>query len=187
MLSYAPVRPNRGIPLRHKQFMSTCRHIIFAGILAATLLGLSACGTHQPMPQLVAESDNVTLRLAQAADRAANALDTLAAIQQTRTPVELPPLAANAPPELRRSITVNWMGPVEPLAKTLADRAGYKLLTTGNAPENAIIVTINVRNQPVIETLRDVGLQLGGRAQLKVDAGLQIVELSYASVQIEAP
>jgi hypothetical protein len=44
-----------------------------------------------------------------------------------------------------------------------------------------------VRNQPVIETLRDVGLQLGGRAELKVDANLKIVELSYGNVQTPAP
>jgi defect-in-organelle-trafficking protein DotD len=157
-------------------------------ILCISLLfGLVACAARQPHPQLVAEPDQVTMRLAQAADRAANALDSLASIEQTRTPTDLPPLAANAPLELRRSITVNWYGPVEPLAQTLADRASYKLLITGNAPENAVIVTINARNQPVIETLRDIGLQMGTRATLRVDAGQRVVELNYGVVQIENP
>lgn len=144
---------------------------------------LAACQTNQPKPQLVVEPDQVTARLAQAADRAANALDTLAAIEQVRTPTDLPPLAASAPPELRRSVTVNWIGPAEPLAKQLADRASYQFKVTGNMPSTPVMVSLNVRNQPVIETLRDVGLQLGKRADLRVDPGQRVVELSYGNVQ----
>jgi defect in organelle trafficking protein DotD len=162
------------------------RHLPKFVLTACILMGLAACTTPAD-PQLVAEPDNVTLRLAQAADRAANALDSLAAIEQVRTPTDLPPLADGAPPELRRSVTVNWIGAVEPLVKQLADRASYEFTTSGNPPETAIVTSVNVRNQPVIETLRDVGLQLGGRAQLKVDANLKVIELSYANVQIEAP
>lgn len=150
------------------------------------LVSLAAC-THTADPQLVAEPSSVTLRLAQAADRAANALDNLAAIEQVRTPTDLPPLASSAPPELRRSVTVNWIGPAEPIAKQLADRASYELKTTGNMPETPIIVSLNVRNQPVIESLRDLGLQLGGRATLKVDANQKVVELSYGNIQTETP
>jgi defect-in-organelle-trafficking protein DotD len=146
--------------------------------------GLTACvGNNQPKPQLVVEPENVTMRLAAAADRASSALDSLAAIEQTRTPTDLPPLAPSAPPELRRSITVNWIGPVEPIAKQLADRASYQFNITGNKPETPVIVSMNVRNQPVIESLRDIGLQLGGRADLKVDPNLKVIELSYANIQ----
>jgi defect-in-organelle-trafficking protein DotD len=146
---------------------------------------LTGCSRNAPQPQLVAEPDMVTLRLAQAADRAANALDSLASIEQVRTPTDLPPLVANAPIELRRSITVNWYGPVEQIAKTLADRASYRFIVTGNKPETALIVTINTRNQPLIETLRDLGLQLGGRGNIKVDSEQRVIELSYEVVQIE--
>ncbi len=156
-------------------------------LLSASALLLVACAQGQPQPQLVAEPDQVTLRLAQAADRAANALDSLASVEQTRTPSELPPLTQDAPPELRRSMTFDWYGPVEPLVKTLADRASYRLLITGNPPESGIIVTLKARNQPVIEALRDVGLQMGTRAQLNVDATQKTVELSYEVVQIESP
>lgn len=152
---------------------------------AALALGLSACARNLPNPQLVVEPENVTMRLAQAADRAASALDTLAAIEQVRTPTELPPLAASAPVELRRSVTVNWIGPVEPLMRQLADRASYRLIETGNAPETPLIVSVNVRNQPVIETLRDVGLQMGNRAHVRVDANQRTIELSYANVQLD--
>lgn len=153
--------------------------------LPCIALGIAACAQNMPKPQLVVEPENVTMRLAQAADRAATALDTLAAVEQVRTPTDLPPLAANAPLELRRSVTVNWIGPVEPLARQLADRASYRFVQTGNTPETPVIVSINVQHQPVIETLRDVGLQLGSRAQLRVDAEQRIVELNYANIQVD--
>lgn len=147
-------------------------------------LALTGCAPrNMPKPQLVVEPENVTMRLAQAADRAATALDTLAAIEQVRTPTDLPPLAANAPLELRRSVTVNWVGPAEPLVKQLADRASYRFVVSGNAPETPVIVNLNVQHQPVIETLRDVGLQMGKRAELRVDAEQKVVELNYANVQ----
>ena len=162
-----------------KQFLT-----IFCVLALATLTG---CTTAGPAPQLVAEPDGVTLRLANAADRAATALDTLASIEQKRTPTILPPLAASAPPELRRSVTVNWVGPVQPLLQQLADRAGYEFQLAGNAPSSAIILSINVRNQPVIETLRDAGLQLGQRAKLRVDAQLKLIELVYATTEEITP
>lgn len=160
------------------KWLTRCVALSFTAVLAA-------CQGNLPKPQLVVEPENVTMRLAQAADRAATALDTLAAIEQVRTPTDLPPLAASAPLELRRSVTVNWIGPVEPLLRQLADRASYRVIETGNAPETPLIVSVNVRNQPVIETLRDVGLQLGNRAQVRVDANQKVIELSYANVQLD--
>jgi len=161
------------------------KSLVKYALMLGVALSLAACETAQPKPQLVVEPDQTTARLAQAADRAANALDTLASIEQVRTPTDLPPLAASAPPELRRSITVNWVGPAEPIAKKLADRASYQFMQTGNPPETPVIVSINVRNQPVIETMRDLGLQLGKRAQLKVDPNKKVVELSYGNVQVD--
>lgn len=159
------------------------RYPVKSLFIAAFAVFIAGCANNDPKPQLVVEPENVTMRLAQAADRATNALDTLAAIEQVRTPTDLPPLAAGAPPELRRSVTVNWIGPAAPIAKQLADRASYRFDVTGNTPEVPVIVNLNVRNQPLIESLRDLGLQLGGRAELKVDANLRVIELSYANVQ----
>lgn len=130
-------------------------------------------------PQVVAAPDNVSAMLADAADRASTALETLAAVEYSRTPsANLAPVG-NAPTELRRAITVNWVGPVEPITKTLAGRAGYNFLTIGNAPPVPIVVSIDAENQPVIDVLRDVGLQLGMRGDVKVDSGRRIVEIHY--------
>lgn len=43
-------------------------------------------------------------------------------------------------------------------------------------------MNVDVQNQPVIEVLRDVGLQLGVRADVKVDLERRVIELHYAPV-----
>jgi defect-in-organelle-trafficking protein DotD len=117
--------------------------------------------------------------LASAADRSANALETLAAVENTRTPHAAAAPVANAPPELRRAITVNWIGPVEPITKKLAERSGYSFQTIGNAPPVPVVVSIDVENRPVIDLLRDIGLQLGNRGDVKVNSDQKIVEIHY--------
>lgn len=147
-------------------------------------LGLSGCETYQPVrvkdPQLVAQPDKVSMMLAQAADRASNALETLAAVEQKRTPAASVAAIENAPPELRRAMTINWIGPVDQITKLLADRAGYHFQTLGAEPATPIVVSINVTNEPIVEILRSVGLQLGARADIHVNAGDRVVELSYS-------
>lgn len=145
---------------------------------------LAACAGAKPNigsrdPQVATVPDKVSLMLAEAADRSSAALQTLAAIEQARTPdVAVAPIAS-APIELKRAVTTSWVGPVEPVVKMLADRASYGFQTVGNPPPVPIIVSIAVENKPVIEVLRSIGLQLGVRADVTVDSERQIVEVHY--------
>ncbi len=154
-------------------------------VLLLSVMTVSACDTASSVfsdgsPQLVAEPDKVSSMLADAADRAATSLETLASVEYSRSPgVAVAPIA-NAPPELRRAISVNWVGPVSAITKTLADRAGYTFVIIGNPPPTPIVVTIHAENTPIVDVLRDIGLQLGLRADVRVDAASRIVELHYA-------
>ena len=131
-------------------------------------------------PQLVASPDKVSAMLADAADRASLALETLAAVEYARSPgVSISPVV-DAPAEMRRAVTVNWVGPVEPIAKTLADRAGYGFTVVGHQPPIAVVVSVDAENRPVIDILRDIGLQLGMRADVRVDGTQRMVEVHYA-------
>jgi len=147
------------------------------------LLTISACA-YQPQrvskPQLVAEADTVSLMLADAAGKAAKSLETLASIEQYRTPQGGVSTIPNAPVELRRGITVQWVGPVMPLAKALADKTGYQFMALGDVPPTDVIVSIDANNQQIIDVLRDIGLQMGQRADLKVDGNRKVIELQYA-------
>ena len=150
--------------------------------LALGLSGCSAIEKHSnDAPQVVAAPDAVSAMLASAADRASNALEALAAVEKKRTPTPTAAPIGNAPPELRRAVTVNWIGPVEPIAQTLANRAGYEFLAIGAQPVAPVVVSIDVENKPVIDILRDVGLQLGVRGKIKVDGRRRMVEIHYAA------
>jgi len=131
-------------------------------------------------PQVVAEPDSVSAMLADAATRASNALESLAAVEHARGPAIASAPIGDAPVNLRRAITVNWVGPAEQITQTLAERASYNFNIVGVPPSVPIIVSIDAENKPVIEVLRDVGLQLGIRADVRVDAGNRLVEIHYA-------
>lgn len=161
--------------------MARLLNIVCTGFLA---LSLMACSSSQPIrsdhPNLVASPDKVSMMLADAADRASVALETLAAVEQARSPeVSVSPIE-HAPTELRRAITVNWVGPVEPIAQKLANRAGYAFQTIGTQPPVPLVVSVNVENMPVIDVLRSVGLQLGVRGDIRVDGRRRMVEVHYS-------
>ena len=162
-------------------------HLI-SGFLLLSFLGLSACsgtGTHSGSngnPQLVASPDKATLLLAQAADKASSALETLAAIEQKRNPAAGVPPISNVPDELKRAMTISWIGPASPITQTLANHAEYGFNVLGDEPPVPIVINLEAENKRVIDLLRDIGLQLGNRANIRVDANEKIVELQYSSV-----
>lgn len=133
-------------------------------------------------PQLVASPDRATMMLAQAADKASTALETLAAIEQKRTPSASVAPIQNVPEELRRGMTISWVGPVEPITRTLANHSEYKFVVLGDRPPVPIVVNLEAENTRVIDLLRDIGLQLGTRGGIKVDGGQKVVELQYTPV-----
>ncbi|MBU6475184.1 MAG: DotD/TraH family lipoprotein [Alphaproteobacteria bacterium] len=151
-------------------------------LLTAVVAGLLAACTPRVNQQLVAEPDPVALRLAAAADKASSALQTLAAIEQTRNPGEAVQMPPTAPRELRRIVSIDWTGPIEPIAQMMADRAGYRLQVNGDKPPAPIVVSVMAREKSVIEVLRDIGLKAGQRADVAIDPTHHLVELNYAPV-----
>lgn len=150
---------------------------------AAVALSVAACAPMTKVDQqLVAEPDPVSLRLASAVDRASAALQTLASVEQARNPGVAVQSVPYAPQELRRTVSIEWVGPVEPLARRLADRAGYAFKVNGDVPPVPVVVSIQAKQKSVVEVLRDVGLQAGARADVVVDPDQKIVELNYAPV-----
>jgi len=150
--------------------------------MTAVLGLLTACAGRQMDQQLVAEPDPVALRLAAAADKASAALTTLASIEQARNPAQAVSAAPDAPQELRRTLSINWVGPIEPVARVLADRAGYQLQINGEKPSVPVVISLNAREKSLVDILRDIGLQAGKRADIAVDPDRRMVELNYAPV-----
>lgn len=160
------------------------RHKLSKACLLSVVLLLSACSSNRGFdndtPQLVAEPDSVSAMLADAADRVASSLEKLAAVEYQRSPGVAVAPVADAPVELRRAITVNWVGPVEPIVETLANRSSYNFIVLGSPPPVPIVVSLDVENMPVVDVLRDIGLQMGVRGDIRVDGKNKTVEIQYA-------
>ncbi len=154
-------------------------------VLAMAML-LSACQGQivREDPQVVVEPQRTDLMLADAADRATKALETLATIENARAGGVGDAGIPNAPTELRRSITLAWNGPIEPVTRMLADRASYVFQTVGDPPVTPILVNVDVRGQQLVTVLRSIGLQMGTRGTLKVDPNRRVIEISYAPVTV---
>jgi defect-in-organelle-trafficking protein DotD len=166
----------RGIHLMSVKTLLACT--------AAALL-MAACTTSKVDQQLVAEPDPVALRLASAVDRASAALQTLASVEQARNPGVAVQSVPFAPQELRRTVSVDWVGPIEPVVRRLTDRAGYQMQINGDVPPVPVVVTIRAEEKSVVEVLRDIGLQAGRRANIAVDPDRHVVELNYAPLSGE--
>lgn len=162
--------------------MNNKKSVFLVGCLSLASLGACTTSKIQRDPQVVTSPDKVSLMLAEAADKASNALKTLAAVEQAKSPAVAVQPIHNAPSELMRAITITWVGPAEGLVKKLADRASYTFIAVGDKPPVPLTVNIDAENKPVIDVLRDAGLQFGMRADIKVDSVRQMVEIHYAPV-----
>jgi len=142
----------------------------------AALLFVSCNSTQVPV---ATEPDLVGTRIAQAAEKAAQAMDAIAGIEQQRFPLVVDDYSS-APPSLMQPITIRWSGPIEQITRTLADRAGMQFKTIGRQPSVPVTVVVDVYQKPLIEVLRNIGLQAGQRADVSVDGQANAIEIRFA-------
>ena len=81
-----------------------------------------------------ARPDPAEARLADAAERAEAALTSLARVRAARVPASVAEVPSEMPAALMRPVTLDWIGPLESLAGTLAAHAGYRFAEAGAAP-----------------------------------------------------
>ena len=156
------------------------KQIIALGLCLPLIMGCSS-NYMRGNPQIVAEPDKVSALLADAADRASASLEKLAAIESQKRSIPATANLDDAPVELKRGITINWIGPVEQLAEKLAQRASYSFQVYGSGPATPLIVSIDAENEPIIEVLRDIGLQMGSEAAVHVNAQDREIEIRYVT------
>ncbi len=154
------------------------RSLVYSIVPLAALF-LSGC---ELPPPVVIPQNPVESRLADAAGKASDALQKLAAIEQARSGMAAEAPVMDAPPELMQQVSLAWVGPVEPVVRRLAERIGYGFNVLGAVPPVPVVVDINANRRPVIHVFRDIGLQAGVRADLTIDAQNHVVELQYAPV-----
>ena len=166
--------------------------LVAAGLVTALTGGCAALdigpGAVQKSTRESAEwqPDPAGMRLAEAAERAEAALTALAMMRAADSPPPVPDVPVAVPPALQHRVTVDWIGPVETLAETLSRQAGYRFVIAGTEPARPVMISVSARNVPLIEVLRDAGLQAGNAATLAVDAGRRTVRLDWTGLRREA-
>ena len=151
--------------------------------LAALAAGCAPLQSEADRATSVSEAapDRAETLLIAAAQRAEAALTMLARVQAGESPQADAPVPYDVPPALSRTATLDWIGPVETLAETLAKRAGYRFMAAGPRPVRPAIVAVAARNRALIDLLRDAGIQLGSAGTLTVDAERRAVRLDWAA------
>lgn len=131
-----------------------------------------------PPAEPAAVSDPAEMRIAEAMVQAKEAIVTLAEERAAGAApvVDIPRLVA---PELQTRVTLDWLGPLERLAERLAEEIGYDFVVAGQQPPAPVMVEIEVKDEPAIFVLRNVGVQARDRAVLTVDAGRMQVRLDW--------
>ncbi|MFY9288025.1 MAG: DotD/TraH family lipoprotein [Alphaproteobacteria bacterium] len=157
-------------------------------LLSVATLVLAGCEHDKSVTPVATEPDIVTVKLAMAADKAAQALDSIAGIEQQKNPNTQPiEDYSNAPSNLMQPISIRWSGPIEQITRTLADRSGMRFHVKGNVPPVPLNVTIDAYQKPILHVLRDIGLQAGHRADLAVDTGSGVIEVRYSASDQSVP
>lgn len=126
----------------------------------------------------VVVSDPAAVRLAEAATRVKEAVTRLAEERAAGVAptVDIPRIVT---PELQTPVTMDWIGPIENVARRLADDIGYDFVIAGPKPSAPVMVEIAVKDEPVIFVLRDIGIQAKGQAHLTTHAGRMVVRLDW--------
>jgi hypothetical protein len=147
-------------------------------IVLLTLLGACADEPAKTLPP----PDATTALLARAAEKASSALKQLAEIEAGLHPTApLPPLPLDTlPKELTAPVTLSWVGPLGPVVQVLASKAGYQFLETGPKTAQPVLVRIDAIERPLIEILRDIGLQAAARVTIDANVPQRQVEVRYA-------
>ena len=126
--------------------------------------------------------DPAEAKLAEAADSVSKSLQSLAENQQATNPK--PKQYKEPDPAdygMSNLTSMNWSGPIEPLVTQIAKAAGYTLRVSGVQPAIPILVSINAKDIPLGQILRDAGYQCGDRADIVVFPRSKVIELLYAN------
>ena len=120
-------------------------------------------------------------KLAEAATSISKSLAQLAEIERTTHPQKRMPSPVD--PDMigmGQLVSIDWSGPVGPLAKKIAKSSKYKLKVLGRSPGIPILVSMSAKDTPLADVLRDANFQCGNKAKIVVYPASKVIELRYA-------
>ncbi|MDQ8039405.1 MAG: type IVB secretion system lipoprotein DotD [Rickettsiella sp.] len=157
-------------------------------IIAAIILGLlTGCTTtSQDSPSSITpsinnpNSDDATVKLAEAARSVSLSLNELKTIEKASNPPVKPLPYPTSSGLVKIIASVDWSGPIEPLLEHIAKLAKYNFEVIGHRPAIPVLVTIMSQNTPLAYIIRNANLQAGTKADINVYPGIHTIELRYA-------
>ena len=118
--------------------------------------------------------------LAEAAATVSRSISQLAQMQRAKHPDLYKPLAQQPLTQKTAKLaTVKWTGPVEPLLRKLAEKAGMTFSVMGQKTAMPVIVTIDVKQTSVADIIKNVSYQSQNHASVNVDTEKNVIELRY--------
>lgn len=145
---------------------------------------LSGCASQLPnsiTPSFNSNSDDASVKLAEAASSVSQSLNELKELEKASSPPITKPLPYPSASGLEKTIaSVDWSGPIEPLLQRVAKLVHFHLEIIGKHPAVPVLVTISSQNTPLSYILRDADLQAGQKANIVVYPGIKTIELRYA-------
>jgi defect-in-organelle-trafficking protein DotD len=126
-------------------------------------------------------ADDAEVKIAESAVSVSNSLINLAEIEKAAHPcfcVIPPPIDAERF-GLACPASVDWVGPVEPLLRKIADATCYRLRVIGREPAIPVIVSISSKQTPFADILRNISLQVHKKANVVLYPRSRVIELRY--------
>lgn len=148
----------------------------FLGILASAAVFGCAELPERPPLQKESRADEIiaeAMRETAKANRIAADLEKQFAGLSPITSSRIESEAGSAPFALR------WNGPIEPLARSLAESSGIELRIFGTPPADPVFVSVRAENADLDEAVELVNAAAFGFADLRLDKASRGMELRY--------
>jgi defect in organelle trafficking protein DotD len=158
--------------------------IILIFFLAGCTTRRYVVATNSAIPNLPYQvnADDAEIKLAEAAVSVSRSLDNLAEIEKAAHPcVRLPPPINASCYGLACLASIDWVGPVEPILRRIGEATHYCVRVLGREPTIPVIVSINSKNTPFADILRNISLQIHKKACIVIYPNCRTIELRYST------
>lgn len=168
-------------------------------LLLSSIAVLSGCGVKAQKPTDLKVSQyaieepkeaEIHEALVKAASSASESLRILASVNNAEknkvlTHEQIKQARFNAtytPVGLDSKMTItNWNGPLTPIFKQLEVLSGYQFIQRTPEPSYGLFVTLNFRDETIMNVMRSIDAQLGDAIKMRILEDDKIVEIEYGN------
>ncbi|RMG28863.1 MAG: hypothetical protein D6732_18095 [Methanobacteriota archaeon] len=163
-------------------------------LVAFMSIVMSACAQHKEIHQehrTDTEKDYVLMMIGQAVKDAVRAQSVLARVNNADKLDHLDSekirhetwQSSYVPEGLDKKVSVRWAGPLHVFVRDVATRmlsdTEWKFRILGKVLKPDVYIMVDAHDMPVVDVLRDVGLQAGDMATIRIVDASKIIEVRY--------